>query len=197
MHLGEMCFWLCAACVLYTYAVYPLLLALLARWRGRPVCAMGSLPRSVSIVVAAQNEEQAVDRRLTELTGLLKSSGLSGEVILVSDGSTDGTVELARMHTKDCVRVRELPDRVGKAAALNAGCALAEHEIIVFADIRQTWEPDALRLLLENFADPTVGAVSGDLLLRDAAGVLAGVAMYWRYEKTLRRWESRIWSGVG
>ncbi len=93
--------------------------------------------------------------------------------------------------------MRELPARVGKAAALNAGCALAEHEIIVFADIRQTWEADALLLLLENFADPSVGAVSGDLLLRDADGVLAGVALYWRYEKMLRRLEGRVWSVVG
>jgi len=193
----EIGFWLCAACVLYTYAGYPLLLMLLARWRSRPVCAQGPPPRSVSLVIAAHNEEHAVERRLTELTNLLDMSGLRGEVILVSDGSTDGTVPLARAFTKDRVRVLELPERVGKALALNAGCALAEHEIIVFADIRQTWEPDALCLLLENFADPQVGAVSGDLLLRDTSGVLAGVALYWRYEKFLRRLEGRIQSVVG
>jgi biofilm PGA synthesis N-glycosyltransferase PgaC len=193
----EIVFWLCVACVVYTYAGYPLLLALLARWRGRAVCATDPLPDSVSIVVAAHNEEKSVDRRLTELIGLLETSGLNGEVILVSDGSTDGTAPLARAHTKGRVRVIELPARRGKAAALNEGCALAEHDIIVFADIRQTWQPDALRLLLENFADPTVGAVSGDLLLRDAGGVLAGVALYWRYEKMLRRLEGRVWSVVG
>jgi cellulose synthase/poly-beta-1,6-N-acetylglucosamine synthase-like glycosyltransferase len=196
-HLLEIVFWLCAACVLYTYAGYPLLLVLLARWHGRPVRAAGPPPRSVSIVVAAHNEETSVDRRLAELTGLLEASGLGGEVIVVSDGSTDATAALARAHTKGRVRVCELPERAGKAAALNEGCALARHEILVFADMRQTWEPDALRLLLENFADPAVGAVSGDLLLCDAAGVLAGVALYWRYEKMLRRLEGRVWSVVG
>jgi biofilm PGA synthesis N-glycosyltransferase PgaC len=190
-------FWLCAGCVVYTYAAYPLLLWLLARWRRRPVCMEGPPPRSVSIIVAAHNEEQAVARRLKELTGLLEAGGLSGEVILVSDGSTDGTVPLARVFTKERVRVCELPSRAGKAAALNAGCALSEQEILVFADIRQTWEPDALHLLLENFADPRVGGVSGDLLLRDADGVLGGVALYWRYEKMLRRLEGRINSVVG
>jgi biofilm PGA synthesis N-glycosyltransferase PgaC len=193
----EMGFWLCMACVFYTYVIYPLLLALLARCRGRPVRPCGPVPRSVSIVLAAYNEEKSVDRRLTELTGLLEASGLEGEVILVSDGSTDGTVPLARAHTKDRVKVRELPVRAGKAAALNEGCSLAGHEVIVFADIRQTWHPDALRLLLANFADPAVGAVSGDLVLQDESGVLTGVGLYWRYEKALRRLESRVGSMVG
>src|SRR5205807_2537754 len=107
------------ACVLYTYAGYPLLLALLGRWRGRPIRPQGPPPRSVSIVIAAHNEERSVERRLRELTGLLESSGVEGEVILVSDGSTDGTVPLARALTKGRVRVLELPARGGKAAALN------------------------------------------------------------------------------
>ena len=95
------------------------------------------------------------------------------------------------------MRVLELPRKVGKAAALTQGCALARYEILVFADMRQTWAADALRLLLENFADPEVGAVSGDLVIEAAPGVLAGVGLYWRFEKWLRRRESRVCSMVG
>ena len=197
MHLIEIIFWLSAACVVYPYAVYPLALALLAHWRGRPVCAAGPPPRSVSIIIAARNEEESVDRRLKELTAALEAWRLDGEVILVSDGSTDATAALARAHTKNRVRVLELGKQSGKAAALSAGCALAEHEILVFADIRQHWKADALPLLLENFADPRVGAVSGDLMLADPGGTLSGVALYWRYEKMLRRLEGRVWSVVG
>ena len=197
MRLFEIIFWLCAACVVYPYAAYPLALALLARWRGRPVRVAGSPPRSVSIVIAAHNEEESVDRRLKELTGILDASGLEGQVILVSDGSTDATAALARAHTKNRVRVLEMGKNGGKAAALSAGCALAEHEILIFADIRQHWKPDALPLLLENFADPLVGAVSGDLLLGDPGGTMSGVTLYWRYEKMLRRLEGRVWSVVG
>jgi cellulose synthase/poly-beta-1,6-N-acetylglucosamine synthase-like glycosyltransferase len=193
----ETAFWLCAAAVAYPYAVYPLLLAVLARLRPRPVRRGPGGPRSVSFVVCAHNEERAIDRRLTELADLLTASGLEGEVVLVSDGSTDGTAALARAHTKHLVRVVELPARVGKAAALSQGVAAARHEIVVFADVRQTWDAGALGRLVENFADPQVGGVSGDLVVRSETGALEGIALYWRYEKMLRRLESSVWSVVG
>jgi len=197
MYFLEIGFWLAAACVVYTYAAYPLFMGLLSRLRRRPIRPSGPRPRSVSFVVAARNEEASIDRRLTELAALIDASGVDGEVILVSDGSTDGTVALARTHTKRIVRVLETPAKVGKAAALSQGCAAARHEILVFTDVRQTWAPDALPLLLENFADPAVGAVSGDLVVETAPGVLAGVGLYWRFEKWLRRRESLVWSMVG
>jgi glycosyltransferase involved in cell wall biosynthesis len=170
-------FWLLAAGVLYTYAGYPLLLVLAARLRPRPVRRGTDHSRCVSIVVAVRNEEAAISRRLDELTAQLQSSGLLGEIIVVSNGSTDGTAAVARGHTKGPVRVLELPRWVGKAAALSAGCA-ATGEVLVFADARQSWAPDALRRLLENFADPEVGAVSGNLMVEGAPGVMSSVSLY-------------------
>ena len=195
--LTELCFWVCGACVLYAYALYPLGLAVLAWLRGRPVRRQAGFVQAVSVVVAAHNEAKLLDRRLTELANLLPASGLPAELILVSDGSTDGTADLARGHAPGLVRVVELPRNVGKAAALSAGCAVARHPVLVFADVRQSWAPDALARLLENFADPTVGAVSGDLVVESAPGVLAGVGLYWRFEKWLRRRESHLFSLVG
>src|SRR5205807_8858692 len=122
---------------------------------------------------------------------------LSGEVVLVSDGSSDGTAAVARAHTKGPVRVLELPARVGKAAALTAGCAAATGDVLAFADVRQTWAPDALARLLENFADPSVGAATGNLVIERAPGVLDGVGLYWCFEKWLRARESRFASMVG
>ena len=193
----EICFWVAAACVLYPYLIYPLFVGAMSRLRGRPVRPAGPAPRSVSVVVAAHNEEKNVVRRLEEMTALLDAADLDGEVIVVSDGSTDGTAAAARAHADPRLRVLELPERMGKAAALSKGCAAAVHEVLVFADVRQTWAVDALPRMLENFADPAVGAVSGDLIVRGAGGVLAGVGLYWRFEKWLRRQESRLWSGVG
>jgi cellulose synthase/poly-beta-1,6-N-acetylglucosamine synthase-like glycosyltransferase len=191
----ELCFWLASACVVYVYAGYPLLLGVLARLR-RPKRQPGVVPTSVSVVVAAHNEEDTICRRLDELTEMIAASGLTGEVIVVSDGSTDATASLARAHRKGNVRVLDLPTNGGKAAALTAGCAAAVHEVIVFADTRQSWDASALSLLLENFGDRSVGAVSGDLVVERAPGVLAGVGLYWRYEKWLRRQESRVHSLV-
>ncbi len=155
------------------------------------------MPRTVSIVMACRNEEKSIGRRLSELAGMVAGSELTGEIIVICDGCTDGTANIARQLAADNVRVIELPSNVGKAAAISQGCAVARHEIIAFADVRQRWAPDALPMMLRRFADPAVGAVSGDLVIETAPGVPAGVGMYWRYEKWLRQLESECRSGVG
>src|SRR5260370_29005225 len=146
-------FWACAACALYTYFLYPLLMGVLAALRGRGVTLTRPPPRSVSFVLAAHNEEGLVSRRLDELNLLIKAAGVEGEIIVVSDGSTDATADLARDHAKATVRVLELPERLGKAVALTQGCALARYEGLVFGDLRQRWAPDALLNLAQNFRD--------------------------------------------
>jgi cellulose synthase/poly-beta-1,6-N-acetylglucosamine synthase-like glycosyltransferase len=149
----------------------------------------------VSIVLAVHNEQANLPRRLQEFADSLKATGISGEIIVVSDGSTDGTAAIARNHPG--VQLVELAQNQGKAAALNAGCAIAKNDILLFADARQQWAADALSRLLENFADPEIGAVSGDLIIESSPGVLAGVSLYWRYEKWLRKQESKLHSTVG
>ncbi len=128
---------------------------------------------------------------------LLRGAEVPGEVIVVSDGSTDGTVAVAQQYADQGVRVIELAANEGKAVALSRAIAAAQEDIVVFADARQRWADDALVRLLENFADPQVGAVSGDLVLEESPGVMAGVGLYWRCEKWLRRAESAVGSQVG
>jgi glycosyltransferase involved in cell wall biosynthesis len=197
MFLVEIVFWVGASLIVYTCVLYPLLLALLARLRPRPVQRGSGGPRTVSFVVCAHNEEKTIERRLRELIGILEATGTAGEIIVVSDGSTDDTAALARVQDKHSVRVLELPERLGKAEALNAGVASAKNSIVVFADVRQTWAPEALELLLENFNDPSVGAVSGDLVVVGGPGPMTGVGFYWRFEKWLRQQESLVGSQVG
>jgi len=193
----EIVFWVSLGCVAYTYLVYPLLLGVVAKWRPRPVHPVGTAPCSFSVVLAVRNEAPLIDRRLRELLRLASATGLAAEIIVVSDGSDDETAVVARTFDKHLVRVLELPESRGKAAALTAGCAAARCEILVFADVRQTWASDALTALLRNFADPTVGAVSGDLIVESVPGVMAGIGLYWRLEKWMRRKESEIASLVG
>jgi glycosyltransferase involved in cell wall biosynthesis len=216
-------FWICFAIVGGTYVGYPLLVGVWARLFGRPIhraaiderrglsppnmsdpadatCPAGMNPaarriESFTVLLAAHNEEHDIERRLAELRRQIAATGLDGELIVVADGCTDRTVELAEAF--DGVRVLACPDNRGKAAALTRGASQARGDILVFADVRQTWADDAIVRMLGNFADPAVGAVSGDLVLESEPGILAGVGLYWRFEKWLRRQESRCWSQVG
>ncbi len=192
----EWLFWICFGIVAYTYFLYPIFLVALnlAMRRDRHI---GPVQTSVSILVPIHNEEQNLERRLDELARLIQASGMPGEIIVISDASTDRSVEIARRFSERGVRVLEMPAKQGKAAALNAGAAAAQHELLIFADARQRWADDALLRLTENFADANLGAVSGDLVLESAPGVLAGVGLYWRFEKWLRKQESRLGSQVG
>jgi len=206
MNWLEALFWLSAACVAYTYAGYPLILALAARLRpAQPIQGLSALDIPVSVVVAAHNEEARIGTRVRELVGLVGARLGGGEVVVVSDGSTDRTVEEAQSAASDAqssaggrvaVRVLVHEPNEGKALALNQGHAAARHPVIVFADARQSWAKDAIDLLVAAFADKRVGAVSGDLVVESAPGVMAGVGLYWRFEKWLRRTESRFDSMV-
>lgn len=184
--------------VAYSYVGYPIVLYVWAKLRPRRHEAGTAGHRSVSIVIAARNEEANIARRVNELAGLITQSDLDGEIIVVSDGSSDRTgEEAASATTLVPVQVIPLEQNVGKAAAISIGCANAKKEIVVLADARQTWAKDSLVRLVENFADPEVGGASGELILESSPGVQAGVGMYWKYEKWIRRTEAIVGSTVG
>jgi cellulose synthase/poly-beta-1,6-N-acetylglucosamine synthase-like glycosyltransferase len=186
-------FWISAALIAYVYVGYPAIAAILARLaRSR---RQGAAQPSVSIVIAARNEARRLPARVSNLLSL--PYGADREIIVVSDGSTDDTPK-ALAPWADRVRLIELPP-VGKAAALNAGVAVARHDIVVFADARQVFEPAALARLVAPFNDPEIGGVSGELMLieEDGPGIGEGVGLYWRYEKWIRRNESAIHSTLG
>lgn len=192
-------FWVGVGTVAYAYAVYPLLVWLLARLR-RPRAGSGavSMPaKSFSVILAVHHEAARIRARLDELVELIEMTELPAELIVVTDGCTDGTVTLARSHPSSLVKVLELAENEGKAQALSRGCAAAKGDILVFADARQRWAVDAVQRLLANFIRSEVGAVSGELLIDAPPGVLAGVGLYWRYERWLRRNEGRLHSTVG
>src|SRR5262245_22925187 len=158
-------FWLSVAVVAYVYAGYPLALRVWAWLRPRPLRLQTSdfrrLP-GISIVIAARNEGHRLAARIENLLGL-DYPAERRQIIVVSDGSTDDTLDaLARFGA--AVETIAVPAG-GKALALNAGVARARHEIVVFADARQVFEPQALAELVAPFADPSVGAVTGELLL--------------------------------
>jgi poly-beta-1,6-N-acetyl-D-glucosamine synthase len=190
-------FWLSMIGILYTYVGYPVLMWVLARLRPRP-WHVSPISPSVSVVLAVHNGAALLPRKIEHLLGL-DYSGIK-EIIIVSDGSTDGTAELlARQHHPRLTTVF-LSEHEGKAAAVNAGVAKATAELILFVDIRPEIAPGAIQQLVNNFADPMVGCVAGELILRtgshdDASAAVSG--FYWRYEKWIRTCESIYGSPVG
>jgi poly-beta-1,6-N-acetyl-D-glucosamine synthase len=195
-------FWLSVTVVLYVYVGYPLLLAAWARTVDRKPRAKafeaGRWP-SISIVVAARNEAHRLPARIKNL--LDQEYPGPRQIIVVSDGSTDEPRHALTQYL-DRIQLIELPSS-GKPVALNTGVLAARGEILVFADARQHFAPGALCALVANFADPQVGGVTGELVLDCEAGaptdssIGEGVGLYWKYEKWLRRNESRVWSTLG
>lgn len=196
-------FWASVLLIVYAYVGYPCALAVRARIAPRPVRKQrydAGAP-GVSIVIAARNEASRLPSRLDNLL-LLEYAG-PRQIIVVSDGSTDAT-RAALEPYRHRIELVEIPPS-GKAAALNAGVARARHGLLVFADARQSFAPDALTELVANFADPSVGGVTGELVLdceasddsRLDSNVAEGVGLYWRYEKWMRRQESAIHSMLG
>lgn len=179
------------AILLYTLAIYPLLLRVAFR-RQRPAVRkdLTFQPR-VSIVLAVYNGETFLERKLNSLLALDYPAGQS-EILVVSDGSTDATDEIAQRYADCGVKLLRLPHE-GKAAALNAALPHLSGEIVFFTDVRQPVDREALRHLTANFADPTVGAVTGELRVMDAvSGEQADLDLYWRYELWVRSHHSRI-----
>ena len=198
----EAVFWTALAALAYTFVGYPALAWLLARLAPRPV-RRGNLKPPVTVLIAAHNEAAVIAARIENCLALDYPADLL-EIVVASDGSTDATVEEARRfqgpgRAGPSVTVVAYPWRRGKPSVLSDTIPSCRGDIVVLADARQRYEPDAVRRLVENFADPEVGAVSGELCLVNDAGVAVGegVGAYWRYEKLIRRSESAFASTVG
>ncbi len=188
-------FWLSLAFVAYTYFGYALLLVVLARFRKKPVHTAAILP-TVSVVMAAHNEAINLPAKLANLRALDYPPELL-QIVVVSDGSTDGTAEVLEAHRPDVSSVL-LAKPEGKSSALNHGVAQATGELLFLCDVRQRIAQDALRHLVMAFFDTTVGAVSGELHLEPAdGGEASGLGIYWKIEKLVRKLEAQTGSVVG
>jgi cellulose synthase/poly-beta-1,6-N-acetylglucosamine synthase-like glycosyltransferase len=193
----ELCFWLSAGFIGYVYFGYPVLLMIWRRLAARPVKKTYHEP-PVTIVIAAHDERQRLERKLKNCLALdYPKSKLQTVVSL--DGPTDGSERLVEKYSDQNVEMVHSKEHTGKAGALNRAMKLARGEIVVFADVRQTFANNAIRELVANFADESVGAVSGELMLSDEPGkaVASDVGLYWRYEKAIRSLESDIHSVAG
>ncbi len=190
----QIIFWISLGFIGLTYAGYPLAVWALAILFGKPV-RKGDVDGSVSFIVAAHNEAGYIRGRIENLLG--QENVKTAEVIVGSDGSTDETESIVSDMTDPRVKLVALAERRGKPATLNACVATTTGDYLIFADARQTFAPDAAARLLENFADENVKCVSGELVIARPADGSVDAGLYWRYEKFIRRNESRLYSTIG
>lgn len=183
--------------ILYTYVGYPAVIWMLSRLRPRPWHAAPISP-SISIVMPVHNGAVLLPHKIYHLLNL--DYPHIKQIIIISDGSTDGTAELLASQHHPLITSIILNEHSGKAVAMNAGIARATADLILFVDIRPEIAAGAIQQLVSNFADPKVGCVAGELILRhdshDATSAAVG-GIYWRYENWIRNCESIFASPVG
>jgi len=192
----KLLFWLCLALVAYAYFGYAIWLWLQVRLLRRSILKRPIRP-DVSIIIAARNEEENLPAKLENLR-LLDYPKDRLQIVIASDGSTDRTASILREQGSSISPVI-LDQSNGKACALNEAVRRATGDILVFQDARQLVDPDAISELVSCFADSTVGAVSGELLLETSANAPApdALGIYWKIEKVVRKLESESGSVVG
>lgn len=191
-------FWCAVALTLYTYAGYPLWIYLWSLIHPRPLRQDPILP-NISIILAVHNGAALLQEKVNHLLSLDYPHSRM-EIVVVSDGSTDGTDEIFKEFLSPLVRSIRCPEHCGKAAAVNMGMQSATGEILLFFDIRPRIEINGLKLLLTNFADPQVGCAAGKVVLCEdgyEAGAKAVGGLYWRYEQWIRNCEATVDSPVG
>ncbi len=190
-------FFLCAAPVSYCYLGYPMLIRLLAGWFGREAGppAGNDLP-TVTILIAAHDEEAVIGARIRDALATDYPASLL-DVVVASDGSTDGTASIVRGFGTDRVRLLEFTARRGKAAVLNDAIPASRGDVVLLSDANTQIEPTAARRLARWFADPAVGVVCGRLILTDPTSGKNVDGLYWKYETFLKRCEGRLGALLG
>jgi cellulose synthase/poly-beta-1,6-N-acetylglucosamine synthase-like glycosyltransferase len=188
--------WACLLIVAYVYAGYPLTLRLV-RARATGNAPAGDLP-TVTVVIAAFNEAQHIAATVRNKLGQVYPSQLL-DVIVVSDGSTDGTDDIVAALADSRVTLLRQEPRQGKTLALNRAVSIARGDVIVFSDANSHYDPTAVRRLVGGLDDPQVGYVTGRLIYEDPGETATGggSGLYMRYENCLRRLETRVGSVVG
>lgn len=189
---------ICLGVPFYVYFGYPLLLWLLTRNKPEITHQRAEIEPSVTLIISCYNEIGVIREKLANTLAMdYPADKLS--VLVVSDGSDDGTDEAVKAFNHPRVRLIRQEGRLGKTMGLNLAMQQVESDIVVFSDANAMYAPDAIRKLVRNFADPAVGYVVGAALYTDAEqGASAGNEdLYWRYEIAIKRMESRLASVVG
>jgi cellulose synthase/poly-beta-1,6-N-acetylglucosamine synthase-like glycosyltransferase len=189
-------FWATFALTVYTYVGYPAVVGVLARLLGRPH-RVGPIEPSVTLLIPAHNEAVVIAAKLDNALALDYPRDRL-QIRVLSDGSTDGTDDIVRGYEAAGVELQRIEPRGGKPNAINLGVPQAHGEILLLCDANTLFARDAVRRLVRHFADPAVGAVTGDVRLTTSdAAYGTGEGLFFRLERFLQISESRLWTAIG
>ncbi len=190
-------FWGCVGLLFYGYFGYPAIMLAVARLRPRPTKTDPHFRPTVSLIVAAYNEEKAIRAKLQNTLGLLYPRERL-DIVVAADGASDATARIVSEFCNQGVRLLHQPKRRGKSAAIARAAATCQSDILLFSDANTHYSPDAVLKLVRHFADPAVGGVSGRKIVVDEGDREAteGESAYWSYESALKAWESAAGSIV-
>lgn len=189
-------FWFSLATLLYIYVGYPLLVGLLAKCFGKEP-SRGPITPSVSLLIPAYNEDAYIEAKIKNSLALdYPKSKL--EIVVASDGSTDRTNEIVERFASQGVRLVSMDQNIGKAAMLSRVVPILTGDIVVFSDASAELDRFALQRIVENFADKSVGCVSGLYRTKKADDLRSeGEGLYWKYETYIKEQEARLHSILG
>jgi cellulose synthase/poly-beta-1,6-N-acetylglucosamine synthase-like glycosyltransferase len=197
----ELLFWISIAVVFFTFLGYGLVLCLLVSVRRfvvgpRKVPATGEHLPSLTLIVAAYNEEDLIEEKVRNTLELDYPTDKL-QLLFVTDGSTDATPNLLMKYQQ--IKTMHSPERRGKIHAIHRVMDEVQTEVVVFTDANTLLNGEALLKIARHYADPKVGAVAGEkrVAQEDVADATAGEGFYWKYESTLKRWDSELYSVVG
>lgn len=201
MNILEISFWFCLATIFYAYIGYGGVLYIILRIKRALIPVRDYSDREfephVSFIVPCYNESTILEDKILNTLNLDYPKHKI-EFIFITDGSNDGSGNIVSNY--NAVRLLHQQERKGKAAAENRAVKEAKGEVIIFSDANTMLNADAVRQLVKHYADPLIGAVSGEKRIQqegteNAAG--AGEGLYWKYESLLKRWDSELYSVVG
>lgn len=184
--------------IFYAYAGYPLTILFLSLFSRSEVKKDDDHLPEVALLIAAYNEEEGIADKIKNSLALDYPKDKL-EIVVVSDGSTDKTDEIVKSFSHEGIKLFRVEGRVGKTEARNQAVLAMRKEIIVFSDATAVYEKDVIRKLVRNFADPSVGMVSGNLTYFDKGPGNMGLAtkLYWTYESAIKKAQSRMHTLTG
>ena len=193
-------FWLFLFIVFYAYLGYGILLFILVQLKRfffkKKTSLIPDYEPEVSLFVAAYNEKDYVDAKIANSFSLEYPPEKVRQV-WVTDGSNDGTPDLLRKYSNKGVEVYHEDKRGGKIGAMNRGMQFVKTPIVIFSDGNTMLGKESIRRIVNLFADPKVGCVSGEKRVFNKSSAAATEGIYWKYESKLKKWDAELYSVVG